>query len=135
MVDYEAREEKWLNKIADRFEKLDETLDKMDDTEGKVKHYFEQEKALHEIRVIAREEKHMTRMAEKAEEKEDKKINDWISTKMDLVDRIEKRIDALDEDIKKLDEDGDSKVKGYLEQKKAIKEIKGILKDAHKLEK
>ena len=41
-------------------------------------------------------------------------------------------MDALDDTLAKLDDD-DSKVKSYLEQKKAVSEIKTIVKDADKL--
>lgn len=135
MADYEAREEKLLGKIADRLNTLDETLAKMEDTDSKVKHFFEQEKALHEIRVITRKENRINRDEDKAEEKDEKQMSDWISGKMKLVDDIDKRIDTLDATLAKLDEDKDSKVKSYLEQKKAIEEIKKILKDSDKLEK
>ena len=56
MTDYVAKEVKLLNKIADRISILDGVLDKMEDTDSKVKHFMEQEKALHEIRAIIREE-------------------------------------------------------------------------------
>lgn len=135
MADYEAREEKLLGKIADRLNTLDETLAKMEDTDSKVKHFFEQEKALHEIRVITRKENRINRDEDKAEEKDEKQMSDWISGQMKLVDDIDKRIDTLDATLAKLDEDKDSKVKSYLEQKKAIEEIKKILKDSDKLEK
>lgn len=135
MADYEAREEKLLGKIADRLNILDETLAKMEDTDSKVKHFFEQEKALHEIRVITRKENRINKDENKAEQKDEKQMSDWISGQMKLVDDIDKRLDTLDATLDKLNEGKDSKVKSYLEQKKAIEEIKTILKDANKLEK
>ena len=135
MANYEAREEKLLGKIANRLSILDETLDKMDDTDSHVKHYFEQEKALHEIRRITREEAKIEKDEQKAAEKSEKQMADWIDDQVDTVKKINERIDTLDHTLDELNEGENSKVKSYMEQKKAISEIKSILKEANKLDK
>ena len=48
------REESLINGINKEVEKLDKTLSKIDGDENRVKSYFEQKKALHEIREIVK---------------------------------------------------------------------------------
>ena len=50
MTNYSKKEFKTLGKIEHTIIKLDETLGKMEDTDSKIKHFFEQEKAIHEIK-------------------------------------------------------------------------------------
>ena len=54
MTDVAAREEKLIREIEKEMDKLDQTLAKMDETDSKIKHFIEQEKALHEIREIVK---------------------------------------------------------------------------------
>jgi len=55
MADHEKKILKALLEIEKTIEKLDETLCKLDDADGKkVKHFVEQEKAIHEIKKILR---------------------------------------------------------------------------------
>lgn len=120
MTNYGEKEIKLLEKIDSRINKLDEDLAKMDDTDSKVKHFVEQEKALHEIRDITREEKHVDKLTDKAVEK-------TVTGAVDVINEISKRIDDLDKDLDNLNDD-DSKVKGYLAQKKTIHDIKELVK-------
>ena len=46
MTNYSKKEFKTLGKIEHTIIKLDETLGKMEDTDSKIKHFFEQEKAI-----------------------------------------------------------------------------------------
>lgn len=120
MSNYEEKEFKLLEKIDSRINKLDEDLSKMDGTDSKVKHFLEQEKALHEIRSIAREEKRVDKL-------DDKVVEKATDSTVDVINEISKRIDDLDKDLDNL-EDDDSKVKGYLAQKKTIHDIKELVK-------
>ena len=100
----------------------------MEDTESKAKHFIEQEKALHEIRSIIREEKAVDKTKEKAEEASEKAVDKLIKEQDKAVTHIVKKSDDLDKNLANLDDD-DSKVKSYLEQKKVVKDIKDILKE------
>lgn len=133
MIDYEAKEEKLLEKIAERMEKLDANLDTMETTDSRFHHFTAQEKALHEIRAMVREEKRITKDEEKSEKQDDKIANNWLKNEDSLVNKIDKKIDDLEATLEKLNDDDDKKVKSYLEQKKAIDDIKSILKTANKL--
>lgn len=133
MIDYEAKEEKLLEKIAERMEKLDADLDTMETTDSRFHHFTAQEKALHEIRAMVREEKRITKDEEKSEKQDDKIANSWLKNEDSLVNKIDKKIDDLEATLEKLNDDDDKKVKSYLEQKKAIDDIKSILKTANKL--
>ena len=55
MTNYEKKEEKVLEKIADEIIRLDETLDEMEETSNRAKAWFEQKKAVHEIKKILHE--------------------------------------------------------------------------------
>ena len=130
MKNYDEKEAKVLNNIADTLVKLDGTLDRLEDSTGKVKHFAEQELAIHEIKSIIRN-------CHKLEELEDDRVKDNVldmSILEDLKDEnlktVAKTIGKLDETVKKLDENKDSKVKSYILQKKALHETKKILHDA-----
>lgn len=133
MIDYETKEEKLLEKITERMEKLDADLDTMETTDSRFHHFTAQEKALHEIRAMVREEKRITKDEEKSEKQDDKIANNWLKNEDSLVNKIDKKIDDLETTLEKLNDDDDKKVKSYLEQKKAIDDIKSILKTANKL--
>ena len=64
MTDLAAREEKLIREIEKEMDKLDQTLAKMDETDSKIKHFIEQEKALHEIRTIIRKEHKLEKLEE-----------------------------------------------------------------------
>lgn len=122
MKDYAKKEEKILNKIDKRIDELNNNLFKMDDADGKVKHFFEQEKALHDIKSIIRSENKLDK--DEAKDKADsiKKDVDVIKTISDKIDDLEERLNALNDD--------DSKIESYFEQKKVIDDIKKIVKEA-----
>ena len=52
-------------------------------------------------------------------------MNEWIKKEQETVDEINQRLDALDANLAKIKEDEkhETKVKSYLEQKEAIKEL------------
>lgn len=61
MTDYEKKEDKALEKIANTLNNLDETLAKLDSLENddekthRIKKWFEEKKAIHEIKKIEHE--------------------------------------------------------------------------------
>lgn len=132
MTDYEKKEAKLLGKIGKEMAKLDESLAKMEETDSKIKHFYEQEKALHEVKSIIRKENKIEKDEVKAAEKEVSGAEDWLNHEDSLVKGIVQEIEKLNSTLSGIDED-DNKVKSYLEQKKAIHEIKSILKKADKL--
>lgn len=132
MTDYVKKEAKLLEKIGKEMGKLDESLAKMEDTDSKIKHFYEQEKALHEVKSIIRKENKIEKNEEKAAEKAVEGAENWLDHEDSLVGGIAREIDKLDKTLSGINED-DNKVKSYLEQKKAVHEIKAILKKADKL--
>lgn len=133
MTDYAAKEEKLLTKIATRMETLEAELEKMENTTNRFHHFAEQEKALHEIRAMVREENKISKDEDKEAQQDEKAATDWLKNEDSLVAKIDKKIADLDDTLEKLNDDNDEKVKSYLEQKKAIDDIKSILKTADKL--
>lgn len=127
-MNYSKKENSLLNKINKRITKLNADLERMEDTESKAKHFVEQEKALHEIRSIIREENLVYKTKEKADEANEKAIDNLVKDQEKAITHIVKKIDDLDKNLANLDDD-DSKVKSYLEQKKVVKDIKDILKE------
>lgn len=127
MATYDEKQEKAFNEIADTLFKLDNTLATLANTDSKVKHFFEQEKALHEINKIVRETK-------KIEKLEDEKIDSVILTAEEIAQIVDDNLKSigktlvnLDDTLAKLDDAEGSKVKSYILQKKAIHEVKKIL--------
>ncbi|SHH28022.1 hypothetical protein SAMN02745245_00982 [Anaerosphaera aminiphila DSM 21120] len=127
MSNYEEKEAKTLNEIADTLIKLDKTFEDLEESEGRVKHFIEQEKAIHEIKKIVKK-------CNKIEDLEDDHIYDEVLNLEDLKDfesenlkEIGNTIIDLDKTLEKLDEGKNSKVKSYIEQKKAIHQVKKIL--------
>lgn len=126
MADYEKKIAKTLVEIAKTVEKLDGTLEKLDSAEGKIPQYLEQEKAIHEIKKIARE-------FEKIDKYEEKEADEWARKITVDIEGQEKALDNITKEAEKLDEalantnDDDGKVKAFIAQKKATHYIKKIL--------
>lgn len=133
MTNYEKREEKALDTIAKKITKLEEHIATMEETDSKVKHYFAQEEAIHDIRSITRHIAKIGKLEDKADAKEIKEAEKLTEEEIKTITDIDKEFDKLETTLEKLD-DSENKVKSYLEQKKAIHEIKKLLKEAGKLE-
>lgn len=126
MANPEKKILKALVEIEETMEKLDGTLDQMEDTDSRVKHFIEQEKAIHEIKKIVR-------AADKMEKYEEKDLSKWAHRIKVDVDgqekallKIAKETDKLDETLSKMSDD-DGKVKSFVAQKKVIHQVKKIL--------
>lgn len=132
MANFEKKETVLVEKIAKEMDKLEATLEKMEDTDSKVKHFYEQEKALHEVKTIIRKENKIEKLEQKAEDEAVDGVTDWLYDEASLVGQINKEVDKLDQTLATIDSD-ENKVKSYLEQKKAIHEIKKIVKKADQL--
>lgn len=124
MIDYSEKEAKLLNKINTRIDELESNLAKMDNTDSKIKHFFEQEKALHDIKSIIRSENKIYK-----DEAED--VADSIKKETTIAAVISNKIDDLENRLNELNDD-DTKIKSYIEQKKAIADIKKIIDEALK---
>lgn len=124
MIDYSEKEAKLLNKISTRIDELESNLAKMDNTDSKIKHFFEQEKALHDIKSIIRSENKIYK-----DEAED--VADSIKKETTIAAVISNKIDDLENRLNELNDD-DTKIKSYIEQKKAIADIKKIIDEALK---
>lgn len=124
MIDYSEKEAKLLNKISTRIDELESNLAKMDNTDSKIKHFFEQEKALHDIKSIIRSENKIYK-----DEAED--VADSIKKETTIAAVISNKIDDLENRLNELNDD-DTKIKSYIEQKKTIADIKKIIDEALK---
>ncbi len=133
MRDYAEKEIKILSKINKLITKLDNTLDKMDNTESRIMHFIEQEKAIHELKALIRNERKLDKAEADARRQLDKEARKWAETQLSLLEGIDSEIGKLEKTLKALDET-ESKVKSYFEQKKAIHEIKKIMQSAELLE-
>lgn len=133
MTDYAKKEQKILNKIGDLIDQLDVTLDKLDeDKDSKVKHFFEQEKAIHEIKQIMRAGRKIEENKEEAIDEAAYEVTDWMENEESLLGEIERHFNKLTETLDHLTVD-DNKVKSYVEQKKVIHEVKKITDSVDKL--
>ena len=133
MTDYAKKEQKILNKIEDTFGKLDTTLDKLEESEDtKVKHFVEQEKAIHEIKKIISEGKKLNKNEQNAIDDVAYEVDAWMDSEESLVGKISKYFDELDKTLSNISDD-DNHVKRYIEQKKVLHEVKEIAKSVDKL--
>lgn len=132
MTDLAAREEKLIREIEKEMDKLDQTLAKMDETDSKIKHFIEQEKALHEIRTIIRKEHKLEKLEEKDAQHEIDAVVNELEREESLINGINKEVEKLDKTLSKIDGD-ENRVKSYFEQKKVLHEIREIVKKVNKL--
>ena len=132
MTDLAAREEQLIREIEKEMDKLDQTLAKMDETDSKIKHFIEQEKALHEIRTIIRKEHKLEKLEEKDAQHEIDAVVNELEREESLINGINKEVEKLDKTLSKIDGD-ENRVKSYFEQKKALHEIREIVKKVNKL--
>ena len=123
-MDYAKEEAKLLTKINDQIEKLDINRSKMGSAENKLAHFADQEKALHDIKSIIRSENKIYK-----DEAED--VADSMKKETNIAAVISNKIDDLENRLNKLNDD-DTKIKSYIEQKKAIADIKKIIEEALK---
>lgn len=112
---------------------LELTLEKMAETDSRIKHFYEQEKAIHEIRVIIRKAKKVEKLVDQEVTAAIDEVVYETAEELTLAQEIEQEFDKLDQTLAGMSET-DSKAKSYLEQQKALHEAKKILKKAKKLE-
>ena len=93
MTDLAAREEKLIREIEKEMDKLDQTLAKMDETDSKIKHFIEQEKALHEIRTIIRKEHKLEKLEEKDAQHEIDAVVNELEREESLINGINKEVE------------------------------------------
>lgn len=130
-MDYSKEEAKLLDKINDKIEELDINLSKMGSAQNKLVHFADQEKALHDLHSIIRDGKKMDKVEERAAQKSEKEIQNWINDENSTVNQIDRRVDDLIGTLSNVSDD-DSKIKSYVEQKKVISDIKAIIKEFDK---
>lgn len=130
-MDYSKEEAKLLDKINNKIEELDINLSKMGSAQNKLVHFADQEKALHDLHSIIREGKKMDKVEERASQKSEKEIQNWINDENSTVNQIDRRVDDLIGTLSNVSDD-DSKIKSYVEQKKVIGDIKAIIKEFNK---
>ena|GEM_PF-1704310 len=134
MADHEKKIIKALFEIEGLAEELDLTLEKMDDADGKVKHFIEQEKAIHKIKKIAKAYDKIDKYEEKDAKKCEQRLKADVHEQEKALAHIAKEADKLDEELEKVTDD-DGKVKSFVIQKKATHQIKKILHNIGLVEK
>lgn len=130
-MDYSKEEAKLLDKINDKIEELDINLSKMGSAQNKLTHFADQEKALHDLHSIIRDGKKIDKVEERAAQKSEKEVQNWINDENSTVNQIDRRVDDLIGTLSNVS-DNDSKIKSYVEQKKVIGDIKAIIKEFNK---
>lgn len=133
MTDFENKEIRALEVIAKKIIALDKHLTEIEETDSKVKHFIAQEEAIHDIRSITRHIAKMGKIADKELKDGAQKIAEVTAGEADTIKQIDQEFDKLETTLGKLSDD-DNKVKSFLEQKKAIYEIKKILKKENQLD-
>ncbi|MGG5314491.1 hypothetical protein [Enterococcus sp. AZ072] len=133
MSKIEEKEVNVLTKINRTINELELTLEKMDETESKINYFYEQEKAIHEIRVIIRKAKKVAKLVDKEVTRDVDEVVYATEDELTLAQEIDEEFNKLDQTLTNMNET-DGKAKSYLEQQKALHEAKKILKKAEKLE-
>lgn len=129
MSELTNKEVRLLNKINSELDSLAVNLEKMTETDSKVKEFYEQEKAIHNIHVIVRKAKKIDKTEKKAIEAD---INDVIyetESELELAQKIDDDFVKLEKTVTKMAE-STNKVESFLEQKKALHEARKILKES-----
>ena len=129
MASYDEKEAAILNKIADEIVKLDKTCEKMDGTEGKIKHFIEQEIAAHEIKSIIRSCKKLEGLEEERGENALLDATVLEALKNENLKHIGETMAKLDTTLGKLEAQKDSKfkIKAFIYRMEALHEVKKIL--------
>lgn len=130
MVDYSEKEGEVLEKIAKTLNKLDDTLNQIDESEGS-KRDREQNKAIREIRKAISEGELLNDLEfmEAADDDNAPRANS--QNQAPTLAQIDKTLAKLEQDLAALDET-DSRVRGYIEQHKALHQVKKLLFEAGK---
>lgn len=116
-----------LDKIAEKVQKLDLHLKKLNgDNEGKIKHWVEQEMAIHDIHSIVRHALKLDKLEEKSTAAE------LTADEAKVVEAINEKFDRLKENLAQIDV-GNDKLKAILEHENLVSEVKAILDKAGKL--
>lgn len=134
MKTIEQKEANILDKVGNTLTTLDDTLGRMETTESRLKGFVAQEKAIHEVKKAIRESEHYDEISgawdydvEADEAYDDKKMGKALV-------KIDHRLTELAVDLDKLDNDDNSRLKAWFEQRKAIHDVKKILHQADKFE-
>jgi len=134
MADHERKIITALFEIEGLAEELDLTLEKMDNADGKVKHFIEQEKAISKIKKIAKEYDKIDKYEEKDAKKCASRLKGDVHEQEKALEHIANEADKLDEALEKVTDD-DGKVKSFVIQRKAAHQIKKILHNIGLIEK
>lgn len=130
MANYEDKQMHSLQKISDEISKLDTTLGKLDETNNSAKAFIEQKKAEHEIRSLINEARKVVgRFGGNVADNIDA-IKDDKEQESAILDQIDQHFAKLDTALATLDDSDTGKVKQYIEEKKAIHQVKAILNKA-----
>ena len=133
MSSFEVKEARLIGSINELLDALDVTIAQMEDPSNAAIGYDAHARAIAQLEAIVRKEEKLDKLYAKAEEKASGDMDKFVDKQEKLELDICRELAKLDETLGKL-ESTDSKIIGFVEQKKAIHEIKNILKTAEKLE-
>lgn len=132
MSTMDEKEREIVDRLGETLMKLDDSLGKMESTDSRVKGWYEQEKAIHQLKKTIRESERYDTIAGGWDEtyRHELALDDKHLGKA-LV-KINRRLAMLDETLEKLEDSDIGRLKGWYEQRVAIHDVKKIL---HQIEK
>lgn len=135
MTNYAKKEAHIIKKIQKEFDRLEKTLQVMNENDNKTRYYFEQKSALHRIKKIIHEEVKLDDLYLSEAEYAEKKELDWTFKQSKVLSKIDDKTDALEATLAEIsDAEDPSKIKSAALQRKVIREIKDILKEEDQLD-
>lgn len=132
-MDYMAKEAKIIGQINELLDALDITLSQIDDPANQAIGYDAQSRAIAQLEEVVKKENKLDKLYDQAREQAERVQGDYENRQAELEYQIRQELARLDETLSKLDV-CDNKLQCFFEQKKAIHEIKKIVKAAERLE-
>lgn len=129
MVNIQKKESKVLSKINDSITNIDTDMDIINTSDDIDLIYSEQQAALANISYILENEAKLGNLEDKEEVHEEKAIDDWASSEVKTLKKINKKLKDLEKQLYTLTGNA-NKAKRFIAQKTAIRDIKNILHDA-----
>lgn len=129
MVNIQKKESKVLSKINDSITNIDTDMDIINTSDDIDLIYSEQQDALENISYILENEAKLGNLEDKEGVHEEKAIDDWASSEVKTLKKINKKLKDLEKQLYTLTGNA-NKAKRFIAQKQAIRDIKNILHDA-----
>ncbi|WP_432228226.1 hypothetical protein ACQ3MN_07895 [Enterococcus faecalis] len=129
MVNFQKKESKVLSKINESIDSINTDMDAINTSDDIELIYSEQQDAIENISYILENENKLGKLEDKESAQEEKSIDAWASSEVRILNKINKKMNDLEKQLYLLTGNA-NKVKRFIAQKKAIRDIKNILHDA-----